>query len=145
MIAHLMLATAMVAGFLVIPIGYKFCWSWVQHRNLRISHASIMGFIAVETIVGLTCPLTILEYELRGDRSPQSFVGHWIQQILYWDLPHETFIALYFCCFVWVIFLWKRCPPRANSHISQGGAVEPFRRRIGAPKAGERSFKTEGE
>ena len=118
MFAHFMLAAFMVAGFLVIPIGYKFCWSWVQHRYLRICHASIMGFIAVETIVGLTCPLTILEHSLRGNSPPQSFVGHWIQRILYWDLPHEIFIALYFICFVWVMVLWKRFPPKAKSKLN---------------------------
>ena len=115
MVAHFLLAAFVALGLVVIPFGYKFGWSWVRNRRLRISHALVMGFITAETIVGLTCPLTILEYELRGDSSPQSFVGHWIQQILYWDLPHETFIILYFMCFAWVIFLWKSFPPRTRS------------------------------
>lgn len=115
MVAHFLLAAFVASGLVVIPFGCKFGWSWVRNRHLRLSHASVMGFIAAETIVGLTCPLTILEYELRGDSSPQSFVGHWIQQILYWDLPHETFIALYSLCFAWVIILWRRCPPRTTS------------------------------
>ena len=88
MIAHFLLAAFMTAGFVAIPIGYKFRWSWAQNRRLRICHASVMGFITAETIVGLTCPLTVLEHSLRGDSPPQSFVGYWIQRILYWDLPH---------------------------------------------------------
>ena len=112
MIAHFLLAAFMTAGLVAIPIGYKFRWSWAQNRRLRICHASVMGFITAETIVGLTCPLTVLEHSLRGDSPPQSFVGYWIQRILYWDLPHEIFIAVYFLCFTWVIFLWKWCPPR---------------------------------
>ena len=112
MIAHFLLAAFMTAGFVAIPIGYKFRWSWAQNRRLRICHASVMGVITAETIVGLTCPLTVLEHSLRGDSPPQSFVGYWIQRILYWDLPHEIFIAVYFLCFTWVIFLWKWCPPR---------------------------------
>ena len=112
MIAHFLLAAFMTAGFVAIPIGYKFRWSWTQNRRLRISHASVMGFITAETIVGLTCPLTVLEHSLRGDSPSQSFVSYWIKRILYWDLPYEIFIALYFLCFAWVIFLWKWCPPR---------------------------------
>ena len=112
--AHFLLAAFMAGGFVAIPIGYKNGWSLVQNRRLRICHALVMGFIAAETIVGLTCPLTFLEYHLRGDSPSQSFVGHWIEKILYWDLPHEIFIGLYVLCFAWVILLWRWCPPAAK-------------------------------
>ena len=114
MVAHFLLAAFVASGLVVIPFGYKFGWAWVRNRRLRISHASIIGFITAETIVGLTCPLTILEHNLRGDIPARSFVGHWIQRVLYWDLPHEIFIALYFLCFAWVIFLWQQFPPKAK-------------------------------
>ena len=114
MIAHFLLAAFITAGFVAIPIGYKFGWSLAQNRRLRICHALVMGFITAETIVGLACPLTILELSLRGDSPTQSFVSYWIQRILYWDLPHEMFIAVYFLFFSWVIFLWKWCPPKAK-------------------------------
>ncbi len=114
MTAHFLLAAFIIAGFVAIPIGYKFSWSLAQNRRLRIWHALVMGFITAETIVGLACPLTILEHSLRGDSPPQSFVSYWIQRVLYWDLPNEIFIAVYFLCFAWVIFLWKWCPPKAK-------------------------------
>ena len=114
MIAHFLLAAFVAAGFVAIPIGYKFGWSLAQNRRLRICHASLMGFITAETIVGLACPLTVLEHSLRGDSPPQSFVSYWITRILYWDLPHEIFIAVYFLCFAWVVFLWKWFPPEAR-------------------------------
>ena len=112
MVAHFLLAAFVVSGLLVIPIGYKIGWTWVRNRRLRISHASLMSFITAETIVGLTCPLTILEHNLRGNSPVRSFIGHWVERVLYWDLPHEIFIILYFLCFAWVVFLWKRCPTR---------------------------------
>ena len=112
--AHFLLAAFVALGLVAIPFGYKFGWTWVRNRRLRISHASVMGFITAETIVGLTCPLTILEHNLRGDIPARSFVGHWIKRALYWDLPHEMFIALYFICFSWAIFLWQRFPPKAK-------------------------------
>ena len=114
MVAHFLLAAFVASGLVVIPFGYKFGWTWVRNRRLRISHASVMGFITAETIVGLNCPLTILEHNLRGDSPARSFVGHWIQRVLYWDLPHEIFIALYLMCFAWVIFLWQQFPPKAK-------------------------------
>ena len=83
MAAHFLLAAFVALGLLVIPFGCKFGWTWVRNRRLRISHASVMGFVTAETIVGLTCPLTILENNLRGDSPKQSFVGHWVQRVLY--------------------------------------------------------------
>ena len=73
--AHFLLAALIVAGFVFIPIGYMVGWSLVRNRRLRIFHAAVMGFVTLETIVGLTCPLTILEHNLRGDSQMQSFVG----------------------------------------------------------------------
>lgn len=112
MVAHFLLAAFVVSGLLVIPIGYKIGWTWVRNRRLGVSQASLIGFITAETIVGLTCPLTTLEHNLRGDSPVRSFVGHWVERVLYWDLPHEIFINLYFLCFAWVVFLWKRFPTR---------------------------------
>ena len=120
--AHFLLAAFVALGLVVIPFGFKFGWSWVRNRRLRISHAAVMGFVTAETIVGLNCPLTILEHNLRGDSPTQSFVGHWVGRILYWDLPHEIFIALYFLCFVWVMVLWKRFPPNAKTKSIQTGS-----------------------
>ena len=114
MAAHFLLAAFVALGLIAIPFGYKFGWTWVRNRRLRISHASVMGFVTGETIAGLTCPLTILEHNLRGDILTQSFVGYWIQRVLYWDLPHEVFIGLYFSCFAWVVLLWRWCPPTAK-------------------------------
>ena len=123
MMAHFLLAAFVALGLVVIPIGYNFGWAWVRNRRLRVCHAAVMGFVTAETIVGLTCPLTILEHNLRGDSLTQSFVGYWMQRVLYWDLPHEAFIALYLFCFVWVTFLWKRCPPLTGPQDHRKNAV----------------------
>ena len=70
-----------------------------------------MGFITAETIVGLTCPLTILENMFRDVDYTFSFMSYWMTQILYWDLPSEVFVLLYSLCLGWVLILWKVCPP----------------------------------
>ena len=111
MAAHFLLAAFVALGLVAIPFGYKFGWAWVRNRRLRISHASVMGFVTAETIVGLTCPLTILENMFRDVDYTSSFVSYWVAQILYWDLPSEVFILLYSSCFGLVLILWRVCPP----------------------------------
>ncbi|MFL2668003.1 MAG: DUF2784 family protein [Alphaproteobacteria bacterium] len=49
--------------------------------------------------VGITCPLTSLENMLRGSIQSESFIGYWIQQLIYWDLPTHIFFILY-CIFL---------------------------------------------
>ncbi len=111
LLLHFSLAAFITLGFFIIPIGYKLGWNWIKNRNLRLLHLSLMGVITVETIVGLTCPLTVLENMFRDVDYSTSFMSYWIVQILYWDLPSQIFVILYWLCLGWVLILWKVCPP----------------------------------
>ena len=73
---HFCIAAFITLGFFLIPVGYKLGWNWIKNRNLRFLHLFLMGFITVETIVGLTCPLTVLENMFRDvDYSSSSLEG----------------------------------------------------------------------
>jgi len=111
LLIHFGLAAVISAGFFIIPLGYKLGWNWIKKRNLRILHLSLIGVITIETILGLACPLTVLENMFRDVEYSMSFMSYWIAQILYWDLPRQVFVMLYLLCFGWVLILWKICPP----------------------------------
>ena len=111
LVVHFCLAAFIALGLFIIPIGYIFHWNWIKSRNIRLLHLFLMGFITAETIVGLTCPLTILENMFRDVDYTSSFMSYWMAQILYWDLPSEVFVLLYSLCLGWVLILWKVCPP----------------------------------
>tara|TARA_B100001057_G_scaffold338265_1_gene339040 strand:+ start:316 stop:678 length:363 start_codon:yes stop_codon:yes gene_type:complete len=111
MFIHFGLASFISAGFFIIPLGYKIGWNWIKKRNLRLLHLFLIGFITGETILGLTCPLTVLENMVRDVDYSTSFMTYWVAQILYWDLPSQVFVILYLLCFGWVFILWKICPP----------------------------------
>ena len=104
-------------GFFLIPIGYKFGWEWIANTKLRIFHCGMMIFVTLETLLGITCPLTSIENSLRGIHQSQSFIGYWINQIIYWDFPTQFFIILY-CIFLgWTFLMWKLCPPRNTKGV----------------------------
>ena len=111
LLVHFGLAAFITAGFFIIPIGYQLGWNWIKKRSLRLLHLYLMCFIFFETIVGLTCPLTVLENMFRDVDYSMSFMSYWVAQILYWDLPSQIFLILYSLCFGWVLILWKICPP----------------------------------
>ena len=111
LLVHFCLAAFITLGFFLIPVGYKLCWHWIKNRNVRLLHLFLMGFITAETIVGLTCPLTLLENMFRDIKYSSSFMSNWMAEILYWDLPSKVFVLLYSLCLGWVLILWKICPP----------------------------------
>ncbi len=112
LVIHFCVVIFMISGFVLIPIGYKFDWGWIANTRLRIFHTGMMVFITLETLLGITCPLTSIENSLRGISQSKSFIEYWITQIIYWDVPAHFFIILY-CMFLgWTFLMWKLFPPR---------------------------------
>ena len=103
-------------GFFLIPIGYSFDWIWIKNSKLRICHCGMMIFVTLETILGITCPLTLIENSLRGINDSTSFISYWISQIIYWNFPTQFFIILYCICLVWTFLMWKIFPPMIKNN-----------------------------
>jgi hypothetical protein len=108
---HFLIAAFIAAGLILVPIGALRGWGWTRWRRLRLVHAGLMVFVAIEAVIGMTCPLTEIEAVLRGTQAPESFWGHHLAQLLYWDLPMDFFIALYVACALWAVGLWLLYPP----------------------------------
>ena len=113
-VLHFCVVIFITLGFFLIPIGYKFEWRWIKNRKLRIAHCGMMVFITLETLWGLTCPLTSIENSLRGINQPKSFIAYWIEKIVYWDFPTQFFLILYCISLGWTFLIWKLCPPNAQ-------------------------------
>ena len=109
---HFLLAFFLAANLFLIPLGNYLKWQWVSRRLFRQIHLGLMGFVSIEAILGMTCPLTTLEAELRGTTNQEWFLGFWIDKILYWNLPATFFLVLYLVCFSWAVILWFIAPPK---------------------------------
>lgn len=126
LLIHFAVAALITAGLLLIPVGGVGGWRWVRWRRLRIAHVTLMLFVAFESVIGVACPLTLLEATLRQSVTPESFWAYHLQKWLYWDLPLSFFIVLYLTCAAWAVFLWWWIPPdrtagcgRASPHRSR--------------------------
>ena len=109
---HFCVVIFITLGFFLIPIGYKFRWSWIKNKKLRMVHFGMIVFVTLETLLGMTCPLTSIENSLRGINHSKSFIAHWIEQIVYWNFPTQYFLILY-CLFLgWTFLIWKLFPPK---------------------------------
>ncbi len=117
LIIHFMIVVFISSLFLLIPMGYQFYWKWVKKLKLRLIHLGLMTLITIETIIGITCPLTIIESHLRGIYISNSFLGSLVSKIIFWELPRLFFMILYILCLFWTIFIWFRFPPEKKKKI----------------------------
>ena len=118
LILHFFIVIFITVGFFLIPIGYYYDWNWIKSLKLRLFHCGLMFLVTFETLVGITCPLTSIENNLRGMSNSKSFISFWIEKIIYWDFPTKFFIFLYFIFLGWTLLMWKIYPPNLkNIHL----------------------------
>ena len=111
LIFHFGIVIFITSLFVIIPVGYKFKWKFPKNRKLRSTHLFLISLVTAETVFGLTCPLTLIEHNLRGIFISNTFVNSCLQNLLYWNFPKEFFLISYILCLMWTIFMWNRFPP----------------------------------
>lgn len=118
---HFAMAAFIALGLILVPCGAVMGWQWIRSRRLRLLHAGLMAVVAAEAVLGVVCPLTVLEAALRGSTAPEWFWAHQLNRWLYWDLPPGFFLLLYGACTVWVVWMWRLFPPRPRRHDQRTG------------------------
>lgn len=119
LVTHFAYVAFVVVGLLVVWAGYFFRWSFVWNFWFRLAHLGCMGVVVVESVFGVTCPLTTWELQLRllageGQYYQGSFIQHWIHRVLFYRASEEVFLAIYIVFFVLLLLsLWvvKPCGP----------------------------------
>lgn len=116
LVIHALVVVFNVGGLAAIWIGAALKWRWIRNFWFRAIHLGAMGFVAAESLVGVLCPLTVLEDALRqGGRPESSFVQRWVSRLLYYDLPERVFTVVYvlFALIVVLTFIYIRPGRRA--------------------------------
>jgi len=97
---HFFYVSFCVLGEAVILLGGLFRWKWVRNLPFRIAHLAAVLLVAVEALLGATCPLTDWEYSLRSSAgqvydADMSFVARIVRRIIFYDLPSWFFTVMY--------------------------------------------------
>ena len=95
LVVHFAIVAFIVGGLILTWVGAALGWRWVRNRWFRYLHLAAIGFVALEAIAGYACPLTLWEDALRGGAGPESFVGRWVRQLLFYRAPEWVFTTLY--------------------------------------------------
>jgi hypothetical protein len=114
-IVHLGYVIFVILGFILILAGIFFKWKWIRNLWFRMIHLAAIAGVALEAILGVNCPLTVLEFSLRYGVAPAerrvSFVGGLIDSILYYDAPARLFTIIYVGFALLVAITFIMAPP----------------------------------
>ena len=84
-------------------------------RGFRGLARKAIGFVALEAVIGMTCPLTEWEDALRGGGGGESFVGRWVRYLLYYRAPEWVFTTLYIVWTAATVATLRLVPPRIRN------------------------------
>ncbi len=106
-----------VVGLILIWAGWALHWSWVRHFWFRLIHLLCIAFVAVQSIVGAMCPLTVWEDRLRGvNRSGPGFIERHLERMLYYDFPDWVFMVAYAGFGLLVLVTFVLFSPKRRKH-----------------------------
>ena len=63
-VVHFAFVAFVVFGLLLTLVGGVRRWEWVRGVYFRASHLAAIGFVVVESLCGITCPLTVWEQQI---------------------------------------------------------------------------------
>ena len=114
-VIHLGYVIYVILGFILIVLGIIFKWKWVRNLSFRITHLLAIVGVAFEALLGVNCPLTVLEFKLRYasnlSEEKVSFIGTIIDSLLYYNAPGWLFTIIYTAFAITVIITFIIAPP----------------------------------
>jgi hypothetical protein len=112
LVVHAAFVLFVVAGLAAIWIGIAAGRRFARNMTFRMAHLAAIALVAIESILGFMCPLTIWEDALRGESDGRGFIERWIHAWLYWSAPPWVFTTAYVAFAALVAWTWVRHPPR---------------------------------
>jgi len=101
---------------LAILLGLACRWRWVRNFYFRSLHLLAILVVAAEAVLGITCPLTTWEQQLRtlaGETSYQGdFITDWVHRLLFYDFQPWVFTVGYVLFGLLVLATFVLAPPR---------------------------------
>jgi hypothetical protein len=117
-IVHAAYIAFVVLGFISIIVGLAMDWRWVCNLYFRVVHLAAILLVCLEALIGMPCPLTILEDRLRvlgaDEPYPGSFVGYLVDKVIFYHFPQWLFMAAYLSFGALVLLTFVLAPPRVE-------------------------------
>lgn len=113
---HVAYVSFVLFGLPVVWVGKWRGWRWVSNRWLRLAHLLAIAIVVFEALLGIECPFTRWERELRelaGQTVDEAtFMGRLLHNFLFYDAPPWVFTICYVAFGLAVLGTLLLAPPR---------------------------------
>jgi hypothetical protein len=113
---HAAFVAFVLLGFVLVWVGGVRGWAWVRNPWFRWLHLAAIGVVVLQAWLGMICPLTVWEMELRARAGRAayegSFIVHWLDALLYIEAPAWAFTLAYTLFGLLVLATWFGVRPR---------------------------------
>jgi hypothetical protein len=113
---HVAYVSFILFGQLAIVLGMVCRWRWVRNFWFRVAHFLAIAFVAFEAIIGMACPLTVWEDDLRRasgqDITEGTFIGRLLHDLLFYQAEPWIFTTAYVSFALLVLLTLVAAPPR---------------------------------
>ncbi len=116
LVFHFAFVLWVIIGQALIIIGLLAGWRWVRRFWFRMAHLASIGVVVVQAWMGVICPLTIWENQLRRSAGeteyPGAFVAYWVSDVLFYQAEPWVFTLCYSLFGATVVAAFIFGPPR---------------------------------
>lgn len=113
---HALFIVFIVFGLVLIFAGKVLSWQWVRNPWFRLAHLLAIAVVVLQSWLGVICPLTTWEMQLRAKALDTvydgSFIAHWLSELVYYQAPPWVFMVCYTSFGGLVLLSWYLVPPR---------------------------------
>lgn len=99
LVAHALFVAFVVVGQFLILVGWVRGWRWTCNPAFRLLHLGAIVLVVLESWLGVTCPLTWLEFRLRAAAgtpvAADGFLAYWLQRLIFYDAPSWVFTLIH--------------------------------------------------
>jgi len=116
LLLHVLFVAFVIIGLLLIVAGKFRRWFWIRNPWFRLMHLAAIAIVVIQSWLGVICPLTSIEMFLPSQAGDSiysgSFISHWLESILYYQLPPWVFVVCYMAFGAVVVASWFWVRPR---------------------------------
>lgn len=113
LVIHFGYVAFVVGGQLLILAGGPGGWAWIRNPWFRWLHLAAIAAVVAEVVLGVYCPLTLIEARLRDaeDAYRSGFIVAWLGRLLYHDIALWQAHIAYLAFAAVTLWSWWRYPP----------------------------------
>ena len=116
LLLHVIFVAFVVLGLVLILLGKIRSWRWIRNPWFRLTHLAAIAVVVIQSWFDIICPLTTIEMALRSQAADTvysgSFIAHWLETLLYYQLQPWVFVLCYSLFGVAVGASWHWVRPR---------------------------------